>query len=243
MSTIDTTIPDFLKVENRGKPIPFVWSYSSLNCYDDVCPYQFFRRYINKDIKFVESPEAAFGNAVHTAFEYRVGGQKPLPENMRQWESFAAPLDGRGAQVEMKMGVTISGQATDFFGKDVWGRGKVDVVLVNGTTAYLPDWKSGKPRENPFELEVNAVLVHAKYPQLKTIKGNYVWLKENRAGPVYDLSDTAGTWQKICGIAKRIEHSKQTTQWEKKRGPLCAWCDCLDCENNTKAERLAREGK
>ena len=52
------------------------------------------RRYIVKDQPYVESPEMKWGNDVHSAFEYRVGSRKPLPDNMMQWEQFAAPFDG-----------------------------------------------------------------------------------------------------------------------------------------------------
>jgi hypothetical protein len=208
-------LPPFLKRET-----PVVWFYTLLNTYDNICQYQAFRRFINKDIKFVETPAVKFGNEVHSSMEYRIGG-KPLPVHMNHWEPLVAPLVERKATAEQKLGVTMEGRATGFFDKNVWGRGKLDVTLLNGTTAYLQDWKTGNVREEPFELEVQAVLLHAKHPQLQKIVGRFAWLKENRLGEMHDLSDTKTHWNKIGTIVQSIERSKATATWEKRQSGLC----------------------
>src|ERR1035437_6241196 len=120
----------------------------------------------------------AWGNAIHSAFEYRVSGGKPLPGSMHQWEYFAKPFDGAGAVVEQKLCIAANGHAVGYWDVSVWFRGKADLAIVKGETAYINDWKSGGSKyEDPFELATNAVLIHAKYPQLKKIVGGYTWLK------------------------------------------------------------------
>src|SRR5580692_1273233 len=127
MTTTDLpdVVPDFLNRRSQAKPAgspvaqfakPLVYSYSLLNQFN-ICPYQCFRRYVKKDIPYSETPEMAWGNKVHSAMEYRVGG-KPLPAEMQQWEPLVAPIAARGGKAEMKMGVTREGKPTDFFGKD-----------------------------------------------------------------------------------------------------------------------------
>lgn len=210
---------------------PLVGSYTILNTYKN-CAHQMSRRYIVKDQKFVETPEMKWGNQIHEAFELRVGGGKTLPETMQQWEQFAAPLDGRGAITEQKLGVSAEGKPVGFFDDKVWFRGKLDVTIIAGTTAYLPDWKSGSSKyEDPFELATNAVLLHAKHPHLTKILGSYVWLKENRMSPLYDLSDTLTTWQTICHQMGEILEKRKTGVFEKRKTGLCGWCSVSDCEN------------
>lgn len=212
---------------------PLVWSFTLLNTYDDVCPHQTLRRYVRKDIPYVETPEMKWGNDVHAALEYRVGGKKPLPVAMQSFEPFAAAFDGEQAVCEQKLGVTADGTPSEFFGDRVWGRGKLDVTIVKDRTAYLGDWKTGNSKyEKPFELEVQAVLLQAKYPHLTKIVGQYIWLKENRLGRMYDLSNTRQTWAKICDIMQRVERDRASGEWEKKQGPLCGFCDVKDCEKN-----------
>lgn len=213
---------------------PLVFSYSNLNTYL-ICPHQFYRRYVKKDLPFVESKEMKWGNEVHTAFEYRVGGGKPLPVNMQQWEPIAKAFDGLGAKCELKLGMTVQGKPTGFFDSDVWLRGKADVTIIKDTTAFLPDWKSGRSREEPFELEVLAVLTQAANPYLQNIKGAYVWLKENRMGQQHDLSDTRSTWARVNNLVEEIKDGLSDQNFVKKQGPLCGYCDVKDCEFNRNA--------
>lgn len=211
---------------------PFVFTYTNINTYL-ICPQQMFRRYVKKDIAFKMTPEMNFGNEVHSAFEYRVGGQKPLPVGMAQWEPFAAALDGTMARTELKLGITAEGRPTGFFDADGFLRGKLDVLAISGTAAFLPDWKTGKPREEPLELKVNAMLAHAHNPHLKQFTGAYVWLKENRMGVMHNLSDTNGTWGQVIGVIGEIKQSMADGDWPKKKSPLCSWCDVADCEFNS----------
>lgn len=229
---IDTTVPDFLRRETPKKSL--VFSFTMLNTYRNICPHQAYRRYIKKDLPFVESEAMQFGNKVHSALELRVGGGKPLPQDMQQWERFAAPLAGAKAKAEQKLGITKEGVTCGFFDDNVWFRGKVDITVINGTTAFLPDWKSGKPREDPFELETNAMLIKAKYPQLTKIVGCYIWLGPkggDRMGQQYDLSHTVDTFTYVQRIAADLEEDIRNNDFEKRKGGLCPWCPCDDCEH------------
>lgn len=247
MTTIELEpdIPEFLLVANRKRPMsdfkprPLCWSYSMLSTFKNVCPHQGYRRYIKKDIPYVETPEMKNGNDGHTAMELRVGGGKPLPPHLEHCESFARCLDGKNAVVEQKLGVTKTGHSCEFFGDGVWGRGKLDTILIDGDNAYLCDWKFGKVREDRFELDVQAVFLHAKYPHLKRIQGQYVWCAHNQLGPVYDLSDTRKTWAEICRIMRVIEDCQAKDQFEKRTSGLCGWCNVMDCENNPKKNAAA----
>ena len=175
-----------------------------------------------------------WGNEVHSAMEQRISGGKPLPESMRHHEPLAKPFADRGAKAEMKLAISYVGQPMDFWGKSqmqIFVRGKLDCVVLHGARAYMADFKTGKRREDPFELEVGAMLLKARYPNLQTIVGTYIWLKENDVGKVHDLSDVNATFRKCHGIAKDIE---QDRTFEKRPGPLCSWCDVLSCEHNRK---------
>ena len=212
-----------------------VGTYSILNAYKN-CAHQMARRYVIKDQPFVETPEMAWGNKVHSAMELRVGAKKPLPVDMQQWEQFCTPFDNHEAQVEQKLGVTWNMRPCDFWDKEVWFRGKIDVTLVNHRTgemsAYIADWKTGGSKyEDPFELATNAVLLKAKYSGLTKIFGSFIWLKENRVGQCFDLSDVTATWQDIKRLIDEIEEKKKSGQWDKTKSGLCGYCSVRDCEH------------
>jgi hypothetical protein len=216
---------------------PFVGTYTNLNGYKN-CPHQFYRRYVIKDQKYVETPEMKWGNDVHSAFERRVGQGKVLPDNMRQWEHFAAPFDSKPAVVEQKLGISANGHAVGYWDGSVWFRGKADLAIVKDEVAYINDWKTGKSSyEDPFELATNAVLIHAKHPHLKKIVGSYTWLKENRVSHMYDLSDTRSTWNEICRLMAEIIKKRETGEFEKKQSGLCGYCSVGDCEHWYVAEK------
>lgn len=219
-----------------------IGTFTMLNCYASICEFQAYRRYVAKDIKFVPTVASEFGNKVHEAFQYRISGGKPLPPDMQQWESLAAPFDGRGARTELQMGLTAEGRATGFFDRDVKYRVKVDCVILADTFGYMIDWKTGSSRfEDAYELEIGAMHLKAKYPQLTRVIGQYAWLKENRLGQPHDLSNFSATWQKTSGLLARMERAREQNDWPKRQGPLCAHCDVRDCEFNKK--RLTPEAE
>lgn len=221
-------IPQFF---DRRAQAPLVGTYTILSSFLN-CEHQMYRRYLKRDQTYVETPEMKWGNDVHAAFEHRIGARKPLPDNMRQWEPLAAPFDGKVAAVEQKLGVTRKGAPTGFYDKDVWFRAKLDLALVEGATAYLLDWKTGGSKyEDPFELEIGAVLLKAKRPHITKIVGSYAWLKENRIGQLYDLSDFEGTWNRMVKLMGQIADKQATGDFEKHRSGLCGWCSVSDCEN------------
>ena len=228
----EPTIPPALDRRN------IVASYSLLHCFRDICAHQGQARYIDKTIKFVETAATKWGNEVHTAFEYRVGGQKPLPESMHQWEKYAIPFDGRQAITEQWFYVDVNGKACDRFAPNKFLHGKIDLALIGSDTAFINDWKTGNSKyEDAFELEVNAVLLHAKYPKLKRIAGTYTWLKDDRVSKVYDVSNTAATWHEICSIMSTIYNYRAIGEFPKRKGPLCGWCQRWDCSDNSNPER------
>lgn len=225
-------IPAFL---DRTK---LVHSFSGLSCYENVCPFQYFNTYILKTVPYVETPERKWGNDVHAALDKRVATGQPLPPNMAQWEPYAAAFDGKGARAELKLGITDTGAVSGYWDKEsVWLRGRVDVALINGTSAYILDWKTGGSKyEDKFEIGVYALLLHASQPSLISIKGTYAWLKENRLGQPYDLSNTAETWRKVKDIVQRIEQDRARGEFEKRKNPLCGYCHVKSCEHRFEAK-------
>lgn len=216
-----------------------IWSYSFLNTYA-TCQKQAYHRYIAKDLpREPASPEMSHGIAVHDAFEKRLKTGEPFPESMATYERFAAAIEVRGRPqgVELQLGITADGAPTSFFAKDVWGRGKVDVLLIDGSLAFMPDWKTGRKREDPFELETFGLLVQAHFPDLIRILGHYVWLRDGTVGPAHDVSDTAGTFRQIRSTMDAIEAQTKQDYWPAAENPLCGWCPVTACRFNKRGSR------
>lgn len=205
-----------------------IFTYTLLNTWE-ICPHQCARRYILKDIPFEKTEAMEEGSRVHKAMEERIRRKVPLPADLVAHEQHVAPLDKCHVRPEQKLGIASSGRATDYFGQDVWFRGVLDAPFLLATdTVVLFDWKTGKPREDSFELETHAVLFQAHEPIVTRLYGQYVWLRENRRGKLHDCSDTRRTLVRMQVLAAEIE----TGNYDKTPGPLCKWCPVKDCEHN-----------
>lgn len=218
------------------------WSYTNLRD-ADTCLRLYHHKHILKDTPFEESEASRWGNRVHTAMENRLKSGKPLADGMQAYEQFVPEKSGhlRGL-IEAKLGILADGTACDFFAADVWGRGKVDFALLNMEHhhAAIVDWKTGKMREDPDELEIFAVLLKAKYPALERITGWYVWLKECRLGKVHDLSDTNGKLANIKYRVQKLQEALKMDAWPARQNPLCPWCGVKSCEFHPQFNRLAQ---
>lgn len=207
---------------------PLVWSYSLLNTYNN-CPRKAQAQYITKEIKWEQSSEAAHGDHVHGVLESAVKFKQfpPIPyDNANPFLHNIYSMPYKELRAEQKIGVDRDWNSTEFFGTNVWGRGKLDVTCVlNDTSAILFDWKTGKTYEDPFELQVQSVLLKALIPSLTKVKGCYVWLKAEKWGEVYDLSNFEEIRRKIEGIVDKIEQKI----FYAKPNPLCGWCQLKNC--------------
>jgi hypothetical protein len=210
--------------------LPF--SYTHLRSAEQ-CLRQYHRVYVLKDVPFVETDAARWGTTVHRAMERRLRDGIALIDGMQIYEQFVPSKTGRlRGLVEYKMGMRSDGTHCDFFAADVWCRGKLDFALVehDAKSACIVDWKIGKVREDPDELEIYAVMLRAKYPHIDKLTGWYVWLKEERMGKLHELSDTNGKLESLKHRVQRLAEVTALDHWPPQQGPLCPWCAVKQCE-------------
>ncbi len=208
-----------------------VLSFTFLNTFD-ICPSQAFHRYVVKTYPFVGSEASKWGDRVHKALEARIGNDVPLPAEMAQYEGYAASLAALKPLVELKLGIRKDGSPCDFFADDVWLRGKADVVAKREALVLLADHKTGKKREDVYELEIQALMVHARWPDTQRITGFYGWLQEIKPGRLHDVSNVGETLECLQEKADEIEQMNKTGIWPVKQGPLCGWCPVKSCGFN-----------
>jgi PD-(D/E)XK nuclease superfamily protein len=203
-----------------------VLNYSALNAYQ-VCPRRFAHMYVFKDLpRETKSKEQLDGTAAHEALKRRIRLNEPLPAEYATYEPIAKTIfdSDKIKYTELKLGIDVTGLACDFFADDVWLRGALDLVLSSGEEALLLDWKTGKTREDPFELEIQGLLLQAKWPSFRRITGHYVWLRDLTIGAAHDCSNTANTLATIKRTEERLRHRAAGEDWPPDEGPLCGWC-------------------
>lgn len=226
------------------------WSYSMLDMFAN-CPRQAYHRYILKE-KGPETDAMREGNKFDRLVESRINEGVALPAEYQKHEPYAASVANMKATcqvyTQMKLGVTREFKPSSFFGKDVWGRGVLDVAIISrrefgsdqGNTAIITDWKTGKNNENKdysnkgLQLKIFTALLFKNFPGIDKVTAFNLWLKTNEIGRAYTFTraDEATLWREILPRVMKMEQAFAQQAWPEQAGPLCGYCDVKICQHN-----------
>lgn len=213
-----------------------VVTYTFLNDLEN-CARKAHHKHVLKDIKKESSPQLEWGSKVHDAMDERITNGVPLPADMKAAEPVVKTLDelkqSFKVKAELMLGVRIDGSPCDFFDNAVWARGKADVAVVDPPHAWIVDWKTGKVREEPFELEVHALLLMQNDPRITHVLGQFFWMQDSRIGKCYDITNLDPVKGKIANLYAKAQHYNQSGVWPPRKNPLCPWCPVKSCEYNS----------
>lgn len=203
-------------------------AYTKLKAFE-MCPRQARARYITKEYPFVETEAMRDGKDYHEMFDRRIKDDLPFSDVYSWCEQFVPTRSG-GTDVlesEVSLGIDSENNGCSFYDATCFFRGKIDCLNIEGDTAFIIDWKTGKPYEDPDELNLHAMLVKAVYPHIKHWRGLYVWLRERKVGELHILSPARTYFQ----LLKRVENLQ--LEDIPKRNPFCkAHCELTGCEFN-----------
>lgn len=213
---------------------PFAWSYSALTTYE-LCPKKYYHLYVAKDAKDLDSSWAADGKVVHDAMKKRVVDKVPLALNLRHFEKIAgrfaaAPGDMHG---EMKLAINRQFEPTDYFAPDTWCRVIIDLTIVQGSSAVVVDWKTGKRKDDPTQMALNAAVLSRWMPEVTLFKTVFVWLQSNEFSPRnYEVEEFTGVWNDLLPRVAKIETARKTTDFPASPSKLCGWCPVIQCPHH-----------
>lgn len=215
------------------------WSYSSIKTFDQ-CPKKYYHLRVAKDVKDEPGEAADYGTAVHQAAEDYIKLGTPIPDKfsyMRPIVESLAAIEGE-KHTELKLGVKrgLTGyEACTFFDRDVWYRGIVDLVIVNGDKAHMIDYKTGKNAKyaDPKQLDLMAGALFLHFPELETIKSALVYVVSNEFIPkVHAAKQRDKYLLTFEQELDRLEHAELSGVWNAKTSPLCGWCPVTSCEHH-----------
>jgi hypothetical protein len=193
------------------------------------CPHKAFRIYVAKDLPRQEkTKEQAYGNHVHDSMDLRLGRGEPLPDDLKAMETLARELEALPSEypqrTEHRLAFKENGTPCEWFGAGEWFRIKIDWHVRMPASAWILDWKTGKVREEPLELECASLALKINYPELAHIAGEYFWTQEWRQGVRFTLNNWSRTFARLQKIRNEIEQCDREGRWPKHKNPLCAWC-------------------
>lgn len=201
----------------------------------DTCPRMYQAKYVTKEVKFVQGPEAIWGDEVHLAAELYVKQSKPMPSNMRHYAPIVHAVASRPGEVtaERKFAVNVLRQSVEYYSSDVWLRGKIDLTILRGATAEVFDWKTGKVKPDPAQLKLYGLATLASNPGVEQVKAGYVWLKDRFITPpvVVSRQDADKEWKRWDEKRQIIARAHEVEYFPPKPSGLCnGWCDVTTCK-------------
>jgi len=213
------------------------WSFSRIKAFEQ-CPKQFYHEKILKEFPFKETEAILYGSAFHKMAEDFVGADVPVPKKFGFAEKALVSLKNRKGKklCEIKLGVTENLEVTDFYAKDVWFRGIADLVILDDDLAWVVDYKTGKSAKyaDKGQLELMALGLFAKYPQVKTVRAGLLFVVCNDlVKDTYMEYDKGKLWEKWLGKYAQMQTAADEDMWNARPNGLCRrHCPVIECVHN-----------
>lgn len=214
-------------------------SYSAISEYEN-CPFKFLntqKQLLNK-YPFKPTPATEKGNRMHKAFEDFIKYGKPLPDEFAHHQYFMSQLrNAKGVkQCETRMALDWNQQQVDYFkGKNIWLRGQYDLMIINGDSAVMIDYKTGSAKYPKVDqLQCMSMMAFHYLPNLHTIKASLIFVEEGYQAcqEVYTRDKMQSYVEEWKGRAIPIMQALQTNVWEPRENPLCRFCPVVTCPHN-----------
>ena len=197
------------------------WSHSRRKTFLE-CPKQLYHTQIAKKgtpdrVEFVQSQAMLDGNLIDDALTKRIGQNTPLPAHFAQWEGVCqVVLNTPGAKfTQLKLALDAAYRPcsyNDWTG--AWVRVIYDVAIVNGTYAFLGDWKNGMIVDDPDQLKLFAAVGFHHYNDVQDIDTSYIWLKHGQMGDAsYNRRELPDLWAAFIPDVERMQVAYKTNTW------------------------------
>ena len=215
------------------------WSYSSIKTFEQ-CPRKYYHLKVVKDV-VEDKTVTLYGSGLHTACEEYVRDDKPLPAQFSFVKSALDNLKNRPGKIlcEYKMGLTEDLQPCDFFAPNVWWRGMVDLLILDGEVARIVDYKTSKSTKyaDTGQLELMALAVFKHFPDIRKVKAGLLFVVAKEFPKAnYSVDDQPRLWEKWLSEYKRMEVAYKRDVWNAKPSGLCKkHCPVLSCPHNGRA--------
>lgn len=209
------------------------WSFSSLKEYLN-CPKQYEEVKVKKNFTKSVTPQMLYGTEVHKALEDYVADGKELQKNYQRFKPVLDTLLEIPGQryPEHRMAVTEERKPCTFGAQDYWVRGIADLLVVDGATAYVVDYKTGSNRYPDLDqLKLMALLTFANFEDVTHVKAGLLFvMHDSFITEDYEVKDIDKLWEPFIYKTTRLKLSFENNSWPANPTPLCGWCPVRTCE-------------
>jgi Protein of unknown function (DUF2800) len=203
---------------------------------------------VYKRIVEEQGEAAAWGNYVHQQIEQHYKTLEPPPENVYQyWPHVEAAIAWAGGvgyrpataekhskicYFEHQMALSSKLKRTEWTAPDVWARAIADVLIIDGTVAYVIDWKTGKVKPDNKQLKLFALFVFYHFPWVTECHTSFEWLQHNQnTRDWFSVIDVPELWPDFIPDLRAFKDAFKTETWQERPSGLCnGWCPVDTCK-------------
>lgn len=209
------------------------WSFSGLKQFIN-CPKQYNEVKVLQNYAVKVTEQMLYGTAVHKALEDYIKDGIPLAKNYERFQAVMdALLEAPGMRLaELKMALTAEKEPCSFDDPNYWARGIVDLLIIDGDTAYIIDYKTGSAKyPDPKQLKLMALMTFAHFPEVMHIKAGLLFIMHDIFIDEEYTRETKDTlWNSFAPDLMRLSISYNDDVWPANPTPLCGWCPVKTCE-------------
>lgn len=218
---------------------PMAWSWSALGSFE-TCPRKHYETKVVKNFIEEETVHTRWGNAVHKAFDLYLSKNTPLPMSMATYKPLLDRIknatERKVLSTESKITLSKNLQRTEWFSKDAWCRGILDVVIESGNHAMVMDYKTGKRKDESQQLKLFAAMMFTSKPWLESVTTAFVWLQEPADSPSryttekFTKDQLPELWNEFMPRVERMQEAHDMDKWPERPSGLCkGWCPVKTC--------------
>jgi hypothetical protein len=214
------------------RPLP--WSHSSLEAVE-TCPRQYEEIKVLRNFQDKKNAASVWGDNFHKHAETYLNGGV-LHFDIWAYKDYLDKFKSRKGKllVEQQYALDSKLQPCEFLGENVWGRGIIDVLTLDGKVAWIDDHKTGKNRKkNLQQLIIFALLVFYHHPEIQTCHCAFHWTQHDFAQDkeTFTRAQIPELWAFLLPKLKRYKGYFDMGVFPPKKSGLCGkFCAVTSCE-------------
>lgn len=217
------------------------WSFSGLKDFVN-CPRKYNEVKVRRNFAQKTTEQMLYGTEVHKALEDYTRDGTPLPKNYERFKPVMdSLLEAPGTRYpEQKLALNRDRQPCAFDAPDYWVRGIVDLLIIDGDTAIIIDYKTGSAKyPDPKQLKLMALMTFAHHPMVNKIRAGLLFVVHEVFIPEeYDRGTSDQLWDCFTPDLIRMQAAYDDDIWHPNPSPLCGWCPVESCEYHKPRRRF-----
>jgi hypothetical protein len=209
----------------------FTWSPSKLMSFE-TCPAKFAAESYYKTVPYTESVQSIWGTRVHkTAEDFMAGIEVTDLEAFEMVKPFVKLLDTLPGErlIEYKIALDENWKPCEW--ADGTARMILDLGLKDGKLLRAYDYKTGKMKDDPIQMQIYAYALAILFPDVETFDFRYIWLKDKKTtGFKLERREILPVAKDVRQRVRRMKEAWDAENFPMRKNGLCKqWCGHVGC--------------